>query len=146
MVNEKYLFVAENLAERNKNRLNTNRSPKEQETEELFYWIISRLEWSIRGCYPARESHSVTVKISHWYNDGSVLLEHGRVSDYLSEYVRGEEFYTVMNDVANIFNEIGKSDENGYHFYATCILPEYTTETAELTVHMFTKNKEIQDA
>lgn len=139
MVNEKYLLVAENLAERNKNRLNTERSPKEQETDELFYWIMSRLEWSVQGCWPAKTSHSVTVKISRWYDDGRALLEHGKVSDYLSEYVKGEEFYAVMNDVANAFNEIGKSDENGYHFYATCILPEYITETAELTVHMFTR-------
>lgn len=50
MVNEKVLLVAENLAERNKNRLNTERSSKEQETDELFYWIMSRLEWSVRGC------------------------------------------------------------------------------------------------
>ena len=139
MVNEKYLLVAKNLAERNKNRLNTERSPKEQETDELFYWIMSRLEWSVQGCWPAKTSHSVTVKISRWYDDGRALLEHGKVSDYLSEYVKGEEFYAVMNDVANAFNEIGKSDENGYHFYATCIIPEYITETAELTVHMFTR-------
>lgn len=45
MVNEKYLLVVENLVERNKNRLNVERSPKEQETDELFYWIMSRLEW-----------------------------------------------------------------------------------------------------
>ena len=139
MVNEKYLLVAENLAERNKNRLNTERSPKEQETDELFYWIMSRLEWSVQGCWPAKTSHSVTVKISRWYDDGRALLEHGKVSDYLSEYVKGEEFYAVMNDVANAFNEIGKSDEKVYHFYETCILTEYITETAELTVHMFTR-------
>ena len=127
MVNEKYLIVAENLAERNKNRLNTERSLKEQETDELFYWIMSRLEWSVQGCWPAKTSHRVAIKISRWYDDGRVLLEHGRVSDYLSEYVKGEEFYAVMNDVANVFNQIGKSDEKVYHFYATCILPEYIT-------------------
>ena len=103
MVNEKYLIIAENLAERNKNRLNTERSPKQQETDELFYWIMSRLEWSVQNCYPAKTSHSVTVKISRWYDDGRALLEHGKVFDYLSEYVKGEEFYAVMNDVANAF-------------------------------------------
>lgn len=139
MVNDKYLFVAKNLAERNKNRLNTARSPKEQETDELFYWIISRLEWSVQGCYPAKTSHSVTIKTSNCYDDGRVLIEHGRVANYLSEYVKGEEFYAVMEDVADIFNEIGKSESEGYHFYATCILPENMTGIAELTVHMITK-------
>lgn len=139
MVNEKYLIVAENLAERNKNRLNTERTPKEQETDELFYWVMSRLEWSVHGCWPPKTSHSVTIKISRWYDDGRALLEHGKVSEYLSGYVKGEELYAVMNNVANIFNEIGKSDEKGYHFYATCILSEYITETSELTVHMFTR-------
>lgn len=137
MVKEKYLLVAENLAERNKNRLNTARSPKEQATDELFYWIISRLEWSMIGCYPARISHSVTIK-SNWY-DGRVLLEQGRVANYLLDYVKGEEIYAVMEDVANVFNEIGKSESNGYHFYATCFIPEDITETAELIVHMITK-------
>lgn len=138
MVSNKYLFVAENLVERNKNRLNTERSPKEQEVDELFYWIMSRLEWSMQGCCPAKKSHSVTVITSHWYADGSVLLEHGVVDNYLSKYVNGKEFYAVMKDVANIFNEIGKSKTNEYHFYAICILPKNVTGTAELSVFMTT--------
>ena len=98
MVNEKYLIIAENLAERNKNRLNTERSPKEQETDELFYWIMSRLEWSVQGCWPAKTSHSVAVKISRWYDDGRALLEHGKVSDYLSEnaYVEFPHPYALL--------------------------------------------------
>lgn len=139
MVNEKYLLIAENLAERNMNRLDKERSPKEQEIDRLFYWIMSRLEWYVESCSPAQRFHAVTIKISYLYDDGEVLLEHGRVSDYLSEYVKGVEFYSVMNEVANIFNEIGKSDEKGYQFDATCIIPIKEIESAELTVHMFTR-------
>lgn len=139
MVNEKYLLIAENLAERNINRLNKERSLKEQEIDRLFYWIMSRLEWYVESCSPAQRSHTVTIKISYLYDDGDVLLEHCRVSDYLSEYVKGVEFYSVMNEVANIFNEIGKSDEKGYQFDATCIIPTNEIESAELTVRMFTR-------
>ena len=140
MVNEKYLLVAKNLVDRNKNRLNAERSPKEQETDQLFYWIMSRLEWSVQGCWPGKTSHSVTLEVNCLYDDDRVLLRHGRVSEYLSEYVTGEEIYTVMKDVANIFNEIGKSEENGYHFYTTSTFTENTISySTKLTVHMITK-------
>ena len=44
---------------------------------------------------PAKTSHNVTIKISRWYDDGSALLEHGRVADYLSEYVKGDSSYLI---------------------------------------------------
>ncbi len=89
------------------------------------------------GCHSAQMSHSVTIK-SNWC-DGRVLSEHGRVANYLLDYVKEEEFCAIMKDVANIFNEIGKSESKGYHFYAKCFIPEDITETTELTVHMITK-------
>lgn len=136
MVNENYLFAAKNLADRNKNRLDKERDPIEKEKEGLFYWIMSRLEWCVEGCWPAKESHSVTVKEGFCYaNSNRVLLEHGRVSEYLSKDVTREEFYSVMEQVAEIFNEIGEQVE-GYHFNAKCFI---TAGNAELTVHMFTK-------
>lgn len=130
MVNYEYLFVAENLIERNKNRLNENRDPKTQEVDNLFYWIMSRLEWCVQGCWPAKKSHTVTVEISRTYDNGSVLLKHGRVSEYLSEYVKENEFHDVMEEVANIFNEIGKNKEKGYEYDAVCF-------ESELIVHMY---------
>lgn len=139
MVNEKYLLVAKNLADRNKNRLNTERSLKEQEKDELFYWIIGRLEFSVQGCSPGKASHHITVKQVPFYDSNRVLLEHGRVSQYLSQYVTREEFYSVMQEVAETFNEIGKQEKDGYDFYAVCIT---TDGKAELTVHMTTFNHE----
>lgn len=139
MVKEKYLLRAESLAKRNKNRLNENYTPKEKETDELFYWIMTRLEWGLEGSYPPQTSYSITIKEIYLDSNGRVLLEHGRVSEYLSEYVKKEEFYAVMEDVANIFNQIGKSEEKGYQFYATCLIPNNKNEMAEMTVHMITK-------
>lgn len=138
MVKEKYLLRAESLAKRNKNRLNENHTPKEKETDELFYWIMTRLEWELQGS-STQTSYSITIKEDYLYSYGRVLLEHGRVSEYLSEYVKKEEFYAVMEDVANIFNQIGKSEEKGYQFYATCLIPNNKNEMAEMTVHMITK-------
>lgn len=137
MVKEKYLLQAEILAERNKNRLDTNRSPKEKETEELFYWIISRLEWSVQGCWPGQRGHTITVQAYIYNPDGGVLVEHGRVSKYLSQYVNNEEFFTVLNDIANIFNEIGKSKSKEYQFSAI-FSPPGRNGICELTVHMYT--------
>ena len=30
---------------------------------------MSRLEWSVQSCWPAKTSHSVAVKISRWYEE-----------------------------------------------------------------------------
>ena len=136
MVNENYLIAAKSLADRNKNRLNTKRSPKEQERDELFFWMLSRLEWSVQGCWPAKEIHNVTVKQGYCCDDNRVLLTHGKVSEYLSQYVTRDEFYSVMQEVADIFNEIGKQEENGYAFYAVCFT---SNRNAELTVNLTTK-------
>ncbi|MDO4283098.1 MAG: hypothetical protein Q4D02_05605 [Clostridia bacterium] len=139
MVNEKYLFAAQNLVDRNKNRLDTKQNPKEKEVDELFYWVLSRLEWSMQNCFPARESHSITIKAGIHYDDGRILLEHGRVAEYLSQYVKGEAFYEVVQEVCNAFNEIGKSGKNRYYFEATCMIPKCNDKDVEFKVYMFTK-------
>ena len=96
MVSENYLLAAKSLADRNKNRLNKERSPKEQERDELFFWIISSLEWSVQCCWPGKTFHNVTVKEGYCSDDSRVLLEHGKISQYLSQYVTRDEFYSVM--------------------------------------------------
>lgn len=137
MVNENYLLVAKSLVDRNENRLNTELSPREHEIDDLFFWLISRLEWSIRGCWPAQKSHIVKVTEDYCYDDNRVLLKHGRVSDYLSTYVSRNEFYYVMQEVADIFNKINEQLESDYFFYADC---STTFWHAELTVQV-TKGK-----
>ena len=78
MVNENYLLVAKSLVDRNENRLNTEISPREHEIDDLFFWLISRLEWSIRGCWPAQKSHIVKVTEDFCCDNNRVLLKHGR--------------------------------------------------------------------
>ena len=135
MVSKKYLLAAKGLADRNKNRLNTKRSPKEQERDELFFWLISRLEWSVQNCWPAKKFHNVTVKEGYCHDKNRVLLEHGKVSQYISQYVTRDEFYSVMQEVADIFNQISKREDGENHFYAVCFP---TDRNAELTVNLAT--------
>ncbi len=132
MANANYLLVANNLVDRAKNRLNTKRDPKQQETDQLFYWILSRLEWKMEGYFPAKNSISVTIR-EEGYCGNAILLKHGNVANYASTYVNGEEFYSVMKEVAEIFNEMS-------HFRATWI-PHEEDEEAEMTVYMIARNQ-----
>lgn len=136
MGNEKYLLVAKNLADRNKNRLDTERSPKEQEKDKLFYWLISRLESSMEGHRPPKTYYSVTVKETSCYGVDAVQLKHGIVSNYLSEYVSRNEFYTVVEEVVKAFNEMGELQKIGYYFSATCLKEQ---GDISITVHMATE-------
>ena len=138
MVNKKYLLVAKNLADRNMKRLDTTRSEKEQERDELFYWVMSRVEWSIQGCWPAKASHSVTIEEMplEYTFEQRVLLAHGNVSQYLSQYVNREEFYSIMQEVAEIISKMGNMEKDGYSYYARCYTPD---GHAKLTVTLTTK-------
>lgn len=119
----------------NKNRLNPQCNPKEQEMDELFYWVMSAIEFSVHSCWPAKTSHSVTLREPWFSDDERVMLEYGDYPPYVSQYVTREEFYSVMQEVAEVFNEIGKNEEDGYHFWANC----YTGNgSASLTVNMCT--------
>lgn len=85
----------------------------------------------MQGCWPAEKSHTVKIEISRRYDDGRVLLKHGRVSEYLSEYVTGKKFHDVMEEVVDVFNEIGRNEEKGYKYQAVSL-------ERELIVHMYT--------
>ena len=135
MIDEKYLLASKSLAERNKNRLNTELNPKEKEREELFFWILSRLEWSIQGCWPAKNFHSVTVE-GYFRDRKYVVLKHGTISQYVSQYVTRNEFLSVIQDVVDIFNKIGNQEEDEYEFFAICFT---TDRNIELTVNLTTK-------
>ena len=111
-----YISCAKNLATRNKVRLNSSRSSMEQETDDLFYWIMSRLEDSVGNCQPAQRFHKVIVETSKPISDDDyVLLQDGKTSKYCSRYVKGTDFLFVMDTVIGIFNSIGKTEEYSYH-------------------------------
>lgn len=139
-MNEKYLSAVENVAMRNIARLRKEEIPKPKfvnikneglgptgmEKEEIFYWLLSRLDWTAKNCWPAQEYHSITVK-----EDFEVLgtalrskiLRHGSVSKYHIKFISVALLVCVMMDIADIFNEIGKRD--GYYFWATCYIVDY---------------------
>lgn len=114
-----YISCARNLATRNKVRLNTSRTPMEQETDDLFYWIMSRLENSVGNCQPAQRFHQIIVTYKPNSNDDYGLLKDGEISKYCPRYVKGSDFYYVMDDVVGIFNNVGTSKE--YHYHAEYI-------------------------
>lgn len=141
MVNEKYLRAVESLTDSNKIRLSPERSPREIEKDKLFYWIISCLEGYIKDCHPAQTSFSITIKEEYFFNNDYVLLKCGRFSKYLSHYVTKKEFYSIMQEVRNLFNEIGENKEYGYSFHAV-----YFTENemSNLTISMATREMQVE--
>lgn len=134
MANRYFVSATKNLARRNRNRLNLKRSPKQKETEELFYWVLSKLEWKVQRCWPAQSHHSIKVQEPYPSDSKRVLLKFGRIDSYQSQYVTREEFYEVMQEVVNIFNEIGSDNKGNYNFWAT-----YNTYNgSSISVHMTT--------
>lgn len=134
MVKENYSLVAKCLADICKNRLNEELSLRERETRELFFWIISRLEWSVVNCWPGQMYHQIRISEGYSSDHNKVCLKHGSVSKYISHYVMTrEEFYTVIHDVVDIFNEIGKHGEDWYHYYAICFTAK---DNAEIAVNL----------
>lgn len=116
MVKEHYLLSAKNLNSINRIRIDSSRSLIEEETDDLFFWIMSRLEESIISCTPARNHHNITVSVDYWEDDYPIL-KCGQKS-YCPMHVKGNTFYDVMQNVVNIFNDIGKSKSHGYYFNA----------------------------
>lgn len=51
MVKLNYLMATKNLVDRNRNRLDMQKDKKEKETEEMFYWLLNRMEAGIQGRY-----------------------------------------------------------------------------------------------
>ena len=133
MANRYFVSAAKNLARRNRNRLNLKRSPKQKETEKLFYWVLSKLEWDIQECWPLRHCF---IKIQEAYLPDSerILLKFGMTDLYQSQYVTREEFYEVMQEVVYILNEIGFDDKGTYKFSAV-----YNNQnSSSIIVHMTT--------
>ncbi len=141
MVNEKYLRAVESLTDSNKIRLSPERSPREKEKDKLFYWIISCLECYIQNCYPAQTSFNITIKEEYFFNSDYVLLRYGRFSEYLSHYVTKKEFYSIMQEVESLFNEIGENKKCGY-----CFSVAYFTKNgmAGLTIYMATREMQVE--
>jgi len=138
MVNHKYSMAAKQLANRNQRRLNPSIDPIEKETDELFYWIMSLLENSVQSYRKAKPFHSVTVNEGIAFKDDEVCLKDEKGNIYMSKYVRTkQEFYDIMKNIAETFEEMGETLEPGCRFGAICFTEE---GKAQLTVNMTASN------
>ena len=132
MVNEKYFAAARTLADINKELINTEKSPREREKDTLFYWLMSRLQWEIQSCYPPKNFHLLIIKEQASYYKDVVLLGHGSIANYISQYVKREQFKEVVKDVKKIFDEIEEKRNKEFCYHMTISL----NPKIEITIHM----------
>lgn len=139
MVNEKYLLVADNLAQRNKNRLNVERSLKEQETDELVYWLFRQIEGSVQcGSWPPKKSHMIVVSEDGDCRRKNAMLTNGKRELYCSVMDKAE-FYTVMEEATSIINEIGENRKNEYELHAKCSISKGENKESSIVILMTAK-------
>ena len=103
MVFSNYRLCARALADEARARLGNN-SAKEKETDKFFYYCLSRLAWEMNSSSEPKKSCMVHLVQDFSYSD-TVLLRHGRISNYSSTFVTAYEFYSIMQKVADIFND-----------------------------------------
>ena len=113
MIKLNYLLAAKDLLDRSENRLNTERAPEEKETEEMFYWVLDKLERSIRFSLQAEaRRHSVAITIP----SNRIILKDGIFGEgYIPKYVCArDDFLAVVQNVVDIFNEVGSVLDNRF--------------------------------
>lgn len=130
MVKLNYLFAVKNLLDRNRNRLDMQKDKKEKETEEMFYWLLSRMEAGIQGQYSP--SYTVDVTISP---KRIRLKEESTGAVYVPQYICGRaEIYEIIQNVVNICNEVGGFLDK--KFSAKFIKPEDEERQGKVYVYM----------
>lgn len=88
------------------------KTPKELEIDRLFFWILGRIHYEIGKS--DSEYYRVIIKvIGSSRDDETIILQHVdetkddlNMEKYFSKYVKGREFYDIMLEVAEIFNEL----------------------------------------
>lgn len=122
MVKRDFLSAAKILANRNKRRLDENISPKEQEVEDLFYWLLSLLGNTSRTLLPASKEYFVSVTELYPYEDEhfpTLTYRSFELTDsYRACYVRREDFFDVIEEVTTIFNEISEYNKGNFKYWA----------------------------
>lgn len=121
MLKRIYLKSALSLIERYRNRLNNNIPAREMEVEELFYWVLSVVEkYTTTNWFHNDGGFCIIAKGTMLENsNGKIVLEHRAAGNYVSQFVFGDEFISVMEEVTSLFNEIG--EESGGTYKAKCI-------------------------
>jgi hypothetical protein len=120
------LRMKEKQEKEEKMRNSIQEEEKEAEKDCLFYWILSRMYAQMDSCIPAKRAASIRITGSLTrYN--KVLLEHGKSDNYLPFYVAGKDFFDVVKDTIEIF-------DNMDHFNAVYF--QTSDEACEINVFM----------
>lgn len=75
------------------------------EVDTLYYWILSRLYAKMESYRPARRVVTIIITGSIKGDNNKVLLRHGDSDEYLPYYVEGKEFFNVIKDTLQIYEE-----------------------------------------
>ena len=130
MIKLDYLFAVKNLLDRSRSRMYIQKDKKENETEELFYWLLGRMEAGMQG----QRSPAYTVDIT--ISPKRVRLkEESTGAVYVPRYIyTRSELHEIIQNVVNICNEVGGFLEN--KFSAKFIKPESEENRGKLYVYM----------
>ncbi len=130
MIKLNYLIAVKNLLDRNKNRLDMQRDKKTKETEEMFYWLLSRMEAGIQGQYSPVYTVDITISAERVRR-----REDSTGAVYVPQYIYSRsDFYEVIQNVVNICNEVGGFLDN--KFSAKFIKPEDEERRGKVYVYM----------
>ena len=125
-----YLFAVKNLLDKSRDRIYIQQDNKENEAEELFYWILGRMEAGIQN----QRSPVYTIDVT--ISPKRIRLEEERTrAVYVPRYVREwSELSEIIQNVTNICNEVGGFLDN--KFSAKFIKPESEENRGKLYVNM----------
>lgn len=106
MIKKNYLDYSLILLNSAQLRLTPNITNKEKEIDRLFSYCMSRLTWDIDSFSEPKKSCILDLKQSYPHRPDTVTLCHGRLSTYTSKFVENNEFYFIIQEVADIFNDV----------------------------------------
>lgn len=104
MIKKDYLDYSQILVNSAKLRLDPSVTNEEKEVNRLFSYCMSRLTWDIDSFSEPKESCMLDLKQGYSNRENTVTLYHARLSTYTSKFVTGNEFYPIIQKVADIFN------------------------------------------
>lgn len=100
---------ARNISDGKKNLKNSNSQSQKfelefkLECEALYYWILRRLEDEV---YAQRSETVVTISVDGSINEfNKVFLEVGIRASYIPYYIKGEKFFTVIEETVKCLNQ-----------------------------------------
>ena len=101
---------ASNIIWRNRERLNSEASAKEEQINALFYWIMGKVMNKVENCWPAQERHVVSIFAKSGFCIKTVIVQDFADKHFepfpVDTQLPEEEFYEVMQEVSKIINSL----------------------------------------